>query len=113
MSTTIPTLASGAPATGSEVIDCRIIVRATPSLPIASVAKPCRCASFPGERASAAGSTSVKSCAASQPRIAAWMRLRATSSGRRSAWRVASHHGVSGVVWAGNGRPLAIWRGIS
>ncbi|WP_417287010.1 aminopeptidase [Corynebacterium variabile] len=31
MSTTIPTLASGAPATGSEVIDCRIIVRDTPS----------------------------------------------------------------------------------
>jgi hypothetical protein len=52
-----------------------------PSLPIWRVSKPCRCASFPGLIASAAGSTSRKSCAPSQSRIAAWMRLRAKSSG--------------------------------
>ena len=64
---------------------CRYIRRATPSFPIASVSKACRCASFPGLMASAAGSTSVKPWASSQERIAACARFRASRSGRRSA----------------------------
>ena len=89
---------------------CRYIRRATPSLPIASVAKACRCASFPGLVARAAGSTSVKPWASSQARIAACARFRASRSGRRSAWRRGFHHAVwDGVpVMAGEIRWVAL-----
>jgi hypothetical protein len=71
---------------------CRNIRRAAPASSTAAVAKAWRCASFPGETWSAAGSTSVKPSAANQSRKAAWMRLRASSTGRRSACRALSHH---------------------
>jgi len=41
------------------------------------------------------GSTSVKPCAMNQSRRRAWMRLRASSTGRRSACRSRSHQGDS------------------
>ena len=55
---------------------------------------------FPGWSARAAGSTSMKPSVASQARSAAWMRLRASRSGRRSAWRAGCHQGEVGWVMA-------------
>ncbi len=58
---------------------------------IASVEKACRWASFPGETCRAAVSASTKSRAANQARVAAVIRLRASSQGRRAAWRSGRH----------------------
>src|SRR5690606_4333250 len=50
----------------------------------------------PGERCRPGGSTRTKSSAAKYPRIAASIRLRASSSGRRSACTAGVHHGETG-----------------
>jgi elongation factor P len=80
------------------------VIRAPPG-ETSSVAKAWRCASFPGETCSAAGSTSTNPCASNQPRKAETIRARASRKGRRSAWRREVQKGEAAVMRKETGYP--------